>query len=114
MSKQPLVKAIVFPSRRHLFTWWRRPDRLKIFCDMICGNFIRSDYNSFLVDSWQQDKADRSEEDKAKKLAEPEQPAKGLTIWEGWDVVERNGLAYEQRIGADAAWRNDHADAPHG
>src|SRR5579863_155677 len=114
MSKHPFVKAIVLSSRRHRFTWRTSPGRSKILCDMICGNFIRSDYNSFLIYSWQQDKADRSKQDKAKKLAEPQQPAEGLTIGEGRDIVERYRLADQQGIGADTTRRNNHANAAHG
>src|SRR5258708_3855389 len=81
---------------------------------MICGTFMRNDLvMRFFVYTRQQDKTDYTEQDKAQELTEPQQPAQGLAIGQGRDIIKRDGLLYEQRISANATGRHDHPDAAH-
>ena len=73
----------------------------------------RLDDQTVFIDPWQKNKTYCPEQDKAKELSEPEQPAKGLTIRDCGDAVKGNGLCYQERIGSDATGGYDHADAAH-
>ena len=82
---------------------------------MICGCFMCYDLIVlFFVDPGKQDKADGTEEDKADELAEPEEPAEGLSVGLAGYVVELHCLLDEVGIDADAAGGDDHGDAAHG
>src|SRR6185312_727647 len=63
------------------------------------------------VNARKQDEAHRAEQHKAKELAEPEQPAEGLTVGKRRYTIEGHGLLNEQGIRTDAAGGYDHSDA---